>query len=70
VIRITSSLVHRSGAEILRHDSLPVARAELREALGDAVVFLCNESGCTIEEGDCHILLRIEAVTRAGAIGT
>lgn len=61
MIRIIASLVHtKSGAELLRHDSLPVARTELRDALGDTAFFIFNESGYTIEEGDVHLVLRIE----------
>jgi hypothetical protein len=67
VIRITASLVERSGAEILRHDSLPISRPELRAAVEDALAFLCDDSGYTVEEGRCSVLLRIEPVTRMAA---
>jgi hypothetical protein len=70
VIRITASLVHKSGAEILRHDSRPVARAGLRAVLDDALAFLCDEGGYSVEEGGCRVVLRIEPVTGAGAAAT
>jgi hypothetical protein len=60
MIRITASLVHKSGAEILRHDSSPIERAELRGAIEEAIAFLCDEDGYTVEEGGCRVVLRIE----------
>jgi hypothetical protein len=70
MIRVTASLVHKSGAEILRHDSGPVTRDGLRAVLGDAITFLCDEGAVTVEEGGCRVVLRIEPVTGAGAAAT
>jgi hypothetical protein len=66
MIRVTGSLVHKSGAEILRHDSRPFARAGLRTALEEALAFLCDEGGYTVEEGGAAVVLRIERVIGAG----
>ena len=63
MIRVTASLVHKSGAEVLRHDSLPVARPELRAAVESALALVCDEGGYTVEEGRCSVVLRIEPVT-------
>jgi hypothetical protein len=63
VIRVTASLVEKSGAEILRHDSRPIARPELRAAVEDALAFVCDEGGYAVEEGRCRIVLRIDPVT-------
>lgn len=65
--RITASLVCKSGAEILRHNDCPVERAELRGALEDALAFLCDEGGYTVEEGGCRVVLRIEPISGVGA---
>ena len=70
MIRVTASLVHKSGAEILRHDSRPVERAGLRAVVEDALAFLCDEGGYTVEEGGATVVLRIEPVTGAGAAAT
>jgi hypothetical protein len=70
VIRVTASLVHKSGAEILRHDSRSVARAGLRAAVEEALAWVCDESGYTVEEGGAAVVLRIEAVTSMGAATT
>jgi hypothetical protein len=62
MIRVTASLVHKSGTEILRHDSRPMAPAGLRAAVEDAIDWLCDEGGYTVEEGHCRVVLRIERV--------
>jgi hypothetical protein len=63
VIRVTASLVrHPGGSEILRHDSLPFARPELRKEIEGALSWFCDEGGYTIEEGNCSVVLRIEPV--------
>ena len=63
MIRVTASLVHKSGAEILRHDSRPVERTGLRAAVEEALAFLCDEGAYTVEEGGAAVVLRIEPVT-------
>jgi hypothetical protein len=63
VIRVSASLVEKSGAEILRHDSRPIARPEPRDAIEDALDFVCGEDGYTVEDGRCSVVLRIEPVT-------
>jgi hypothetical protein len=70
VIRVTASLIHKSGAEILRHDSWPVTRDRLRVVLEDAIAFLCDDGAFTVEEGGCRVVLRIEPVTGVGAEAT
>jgi hypothetical protein len=67
MIRVTASLVERSGAEILRHHSRPCARPELRAAVEDALAFVCDEGGYTVEDGRCSVVLRIEPVTSMSA---
>jgi hypothetical protein len=67
VIRVTASLIERSGAEILRHDSRPIARPDLRAAVEEAVAFVCDEGGYTVEDGRCSVVLRIEPVTGMSA---
>jgi hypothetical protein len=52
MIRVTASLVHKSGAEILRHDSGPVTRDGLRAVLGEAITFLCDEGELLQNLGD------------------
>jgi hypothetical protein len=70
VIRVTASLMHKSGAEILRHDSRPIARAGLRAAVEEALAWVCDESGDTLKEGGAAVVLRIEPVTGMGAATT
>ena len=63
VIRVTASIVHKSGTEILRHDSLPIARAALWGAIEEALAFVCDGEGHAVEQGGAAIVLRIEPVT-------
>jgi hypothetical protein len=67
MIRVTASLVEKSGAEILRHDSRPIAQPELRAAVEDALAFVCDEGGYTVEDGRCSVVLRIEPATGSRA---
>jgi hypothetical protein len=60
MIRISASLRHRHGAEILSYDTRPFDRAELRRRLDEALAHLCDKGGYTIDEGRCAVVLRIE----------
>jgi hypothetical protein len=60
MIRVSASLRHRSGAEVLRIDTRPVERAAMRPLLDDALGRLCDPDAWTIEEGCCSIVLRVE----------
>jgi hypothetical protein len=40
-----------------------VERAGLRAAIEDALAFLCDEGGYTLEEGGAAVVLRIEPIT-------
>jgi hypothetical protein len=41
--------VHKRSAEILRHDSRPIARPKLRAAVELTLAFVCDEGGRTVE---------------------
>jgi hypothetical protein len=65
MIRISGSLRHRYGAEILTYDTRPFERTELRRHLDEALTRLCDKDGYTIDEGRCSVVLRVEFVALA-----
>jgi hypothetical protein len=63
-MRISASLRHRYGAEIIRYDSRPFDRAELRCHLDEPPAGLEDDDGYTIDESRCAVTVRREPSCR------